>query len=63
MYCEQTSHHPPISRWEVKDSQGRFEYTGDGSWTAHIRANTAKGHQEGLNRVHFTADNSEVGGR
>lgn len=57
VYCEQISHHPPISSWQVLEPSGKFMFYGNGNWTAGIKGNYVKGRQTGVNCVQF-ADGS-----
>ena len=60
VYCEQVSHHPPISCWEVVDPNKRFVFTGTGHITATTRANSVRAQQKGDSNVHFYEDGSCV---
>ena len=40
VFCEQVSHHPPVSCWEVVDPKKRINFTGTGHITATTRANS-----------------------
>eukprot|EP00197_Chlamydomonas_leiostraca_P011325 CAMPEP_0202866844 /NCGR_PEP_ID=MMETSP1391-20130828/8390_1 /ASSEMBLY_ACC=CAM_ASM_000867 /TAXON_ID=1034604 /ORGANISM="Chlamydomonas leiostraca, Strain SAG 11-49" /LENGTH=389 /DNA_ID=CAMNT_0049546831 /DNA_START=100 /DNA_END=1269 /DNA_ORIENTATION=+ len=59
VYCEQISHHPPISSWQMMDPSGKFMFFGNGNWTAGIKGNHVKGRQTGINCVQF-ADGSTI---
>ncbi|KAG1669308.1 hypothetical protein FOA52_014869 [Chlamydomonas sp. UWO 241] len=59
VYCEQISHHPPVSSWQVVDPKGRFMFYGNGNWVAGIKGNAVKGRQSGINCVTF-ADGSKI---
>lgn len=59
LFCEQISHHPPISSWQMMDPDGKFMFYGNGNWTAGIKGNHVKGRQTGKNCVQF-ADGSTI---
>lgn len=50
VYCEQISHHPPVSSWQMVDPAGRFVFSGNGNWVAGIKGNSVRGRQTGINR-------------
>jgi len=53
IFCEQVSHHPPISNWEVIGPNESFHFYGSGELTASFRGNSIKGHQQGVHYVDF----------
>jgi hypothetical protein len=53
IYCEQTTHHPPASNWQVIGPNNLYHYHGRGLCSASARGNTLKGYQHGLNVVEF----------
>ncbi|EFA85771.1 oxysterol binding family protein [Heterostelium album PN500] len=53
VFCEQTSHHPPISNWQVQDKDNRYHYYGYGVWSASCRGNIVKGYQKGTHTIEF----------
>jgi len=53
MFCEQSSHHPPISNWEVVGADNAYHFYGSGEWAASFRGNSICGHQMGLHYVEF----------
>jgi len=59
VFCEQSTHHPPASNWEVIDKNHTFHFWGYGIWSASCRGNTIKGTQKGPNNIDF-ADGSRV---
>ncbi|KAL6750754.1 hypothetical protein V8C86DRAFT_2799239 [Haematococcus lacustris] len=59
VFCEQISHHPPISSWQVLEPSGKFVFHGNGNWVAGIKGNHVKGRQTGDNVVTF-ADGSSI---
>jgi len=59
IFCEQTTHHPPASNWEVTPADGSYKFTGHCTWGAQTRANTIKGSQKGPCHVDF-ADGSRI---
>ncbi|QDZ19762.1 oxysterol-binding protein [Chloropicon primus] len=60
VYCEQVSHHPPVSCWEVVDPKERFRFTGTGHITATTRANSVRACQKGDSSVFFRSDGATV---
>eukprot|EP00198_Chlamydomonas_reinhardtii_P005127 XP_001694463.1 predicted protein [Chlamydomonas reinhardtii] len=60
VYCEQISHHPPISSWQVYEPEGKFVFFGNGNWVAGIKGNSVKGRQTGTNCVTFASDGASV---
>ncbi|PNH08715.1 Oxysterol-binding protein 9, partial [Tetrabaena socialis] len=60
VYCEQISHHPPISSWEVFEPSGKFVFFGNGNWVAGIKGNSVKGRQTGTNCVRFASDGASI---
>jgi len=59
IFCEQTTHHPPSSNWEVIPSDNSYKFWGNCTWSASSRANTIKGSQRGPCHIDF-ADGSRV---
>lgn len=60
VFCEQTSHHPPVSHFQIfgpKDAP--FEYSGLSNYVANIRGNSVKGQQLGQHTAKFS-DGSKV---
>jgi len=53
VYCEQTSHHPPITSWQVFGPEGLYHMYGYGELTASLRGNSARGQQEGTTVIDF----------
>eukprot|EP01132_Coremiostelium_polycephalum_P003275 gene3275-4102_t len=53
VYSEQTSHHPPISHWQVVGKDEKFHYHGHGIWSAGCRGNVVKGYQKGPHYIDF----------
>lgn len=62
VFCEQLSHHPPISCWDVIDPHKRFRFTGFGHITATTRTNSVKAQQKGDSSVYFYEDGATVCG-
>ncbi|KAG2496088.1 hypothetical protein HYH03_005691 [Edaphochlamys debaryana] len=60
VFCEQISHHPPISSWEVYEPSAKFVFTGNGNWVAGIKGNSVKGRQTGRNVVRFASDGASI---
>ncbi|KAF2074806.1 hypothetical protein CYY_003909, partial [Polysphondylium violaceum] len=52
-FCEQTSHHPPISHWEVVDQENRFKFYGYANFSARCLGNVVKGNQKGPLTIEF----------
>eukprot|EP00698_Gefionella_okellyi_P007410 TRINITY_DN1806_c0_g1_i2.p1 TRINITY_DN1806_c0_g1~~TRINITY_DN1806_c0_g1_i2.p1 ORF type:complete len:413 (-),score=77.45 TRINITY_DN1806_c0_g1_i2:891-2075(-) len=53
VYCEQVSHHPMVSAWELVEPNGLFHLSGHGQWIGSFRGNSVKGHQLGDITVRF----------
>lgn len=53
IFCEQISHHPPISSWQVTGPKNIYHFYGHGQTAASARGNSLKGYQTGLNCVEF----------
>lgn len=53
IFCEQSSHHPPVTNWQLFGPNNEFQVYGYGEWTAGFRGNTVIGHQKGPNYVSF----------
>jgi len=43
IYCEQSSHHPPVTNWQVFGPKKEYQVFGYGEWTAGFRGNTVIG--------------------
>jgi len=50
---EQSSHHPPISNWQVFGPNNLYHFYGYGEWQASFRGNSVKGRQEGTTIIDF----------
>eukprot|EP00762_Andalucia_godoyi_P003665 ANDGO_00721.mRNA.1 Oxysterol-binding protein 9 len=60
VYAEQTSHHPPVSHFEVYGPKtAPFVFSGCAGWSAAVRGNSVKGQQTGVQTVKF-ADGTEI---
>jgi hypothetical protein len=59
IFCEQTTHHPPASNWQVVGPGNIYHYHGRGVGSASARGNTLKGYQIGQNVVDF-ADGTRI---
>jgi len=57
--CEQTTHHPPASNWELVPPDGSYHYWGSGIWSASCRGNTIRGYQKGPHNIDF-ADGGKI---
>jgi len=53
VYCEQSSHHPPITNWEVIGPDNLYHFYGHGELTASFRGNSVRGRQLGAHIVEF----------
>jgi len=53
LFCEQSSHHPPVTCWQVIGPDNLYHFYGFGEWTASFRGNAVKGHQKGLHIIDF----------
>lgn len=60
VFCEQISHHPPISSWQVYGPDGKFVFYGNGNWVAGIKGNAVKGRQTGVNCVQFADNGTKI---
>lgn len=60
VFAEQTSHHPPVSSWQVLDKRGKWQFYGNASWQASARGNAIRGQQAGRNAVWFARDGATV---
>eukprot|EP01100_Stratorugosa_tubuloviscum_P008315 TRINITY_DN345_c4_g1_i1.p1 TRINITY_DN345_c4_g1~~TRINITY_DN345_c4_g1_i1.p1 ORF type:complete len:361 (-),score=190.07 TRINITY_DN345_c4_g1_i1:115-1197(-) len=53
VFSEQSSHHPPITNWQVVGPAKSYHFYGFGEWAASFRGNSVKGHQKGIHVVEF----------
>jgi len=53
VYTEQSSHHPPVTNWQVIGPDGLYHFYGYGEWTAAFRGNSVRGHQKGPHFLEF----------
>lgn len=53
VYCEQVSHHPPVSAFQLFGSCGRWKFYGHHEYVATFRPNGLIGGQHGPNTVEF----------
>eukprot|EP01095_Lingulamoeba_sp_RSL-Kostka_P001905 TRINITY_DN126_c0_g2_i1.p1 TRINITY_DN126_c0_g2~~TRINITY_DN126_c0_g2_i1.p1 ORF type:complete len:358 (-),score=174.12 TRINITY_DN126_c0_g2_i1:256-1329(-) len=53
IFCEQSTHHPPITNWEVVGPENCYKLYGYGELMASIRGNSVKGKQAGPHFVEF----------
>jgi hypothetical protein len=60
VFCEQVSHHPPVTNWEVVGPGGVYHFSGSGELSASFRANSVKGHQEGIHCIDFPTDGGRI---
>jgi len=56
VYCEQSSHHPPASNFQVLPPDDAYRLYGFGIFSAHWKGNVIHGLQKGPNLVEFPAD-------
>lgn len=54
IYCEQSSHHPPVSNWLVYGPNNTWKFYGFGEWAASFRGNSISGRQQGPHIVEFS---------
>jgi len=59
IFCEQTTHHPPGSNWQMVGPSNLWHFYGRGLVSASARGNTLKASQYGLNCVEF-ADGTKI---
>jgi len=43
VFTEQSSHHPPVTNWQIFGPDGLYHFYGYGEWTASFRGNSVKG--------------------
>jgi hypothetical protein len=60
VYCEQSSHHPPASNFQVLPPDSAFRLYGYGIFSAHWKGNVIHGLQKGPNLVEFPADGTVI---
>lgn len=60
IFCEQTSHHPPISNWELVGPGNMYTFYGSGELLASFRGNSIKGHQNGKHYIDFAMDGGRI---
>jgi len=60
IYTEQTSHHPPITAWQVIGPDNCYQLTGYGEWLAAFNGNKVTGSQRGRFVVDFPALRQQV---
>ena len=60
IFVEHISHHPPISAFQIENSDGLFTMDGSYEYTARVTdlGNSGYGRQVGSNRVKFTDGSS-----
>jgi len=44
VFCEQVSHHPPVSAFELVGPNRSWHFYGRGAWVASFRGNSVKGY-------------------
>ncbi len=59
IFCEQASHHPPVTCWMMIGPNESWRYYGYGEWSASFWGNSVKGHQYGPNFITFP-DGTEI---
>lgn len=52
--CEQTSHHPPVTSWQVHGPQGAYHFYGFGEWSAHFSVNSVTGYAHRPSMLTYT---------
>jgi hypothetical protein len=60
VYCEQSSHHPPASNFQVLPPDDAYRLYGFGIFSAHWKGNVIHGLQKGPNLVEFPADGTII---
>jgi len=53
LFCEQSSHHPPVTNWEMIGPEECYHFYGSGEWVASFRGNSIKGQQLGDQIIDF----------
>lgn len=59
IFCEQTSHHPPITAWLLIGPNNSWRLSGSGEWVAAFRGNSIKAGQKGTLLLTF-ADGGKI---
>jgi hypothetical protein len=60
IFCEQTSHHPPVSAWQVIGPDGAYTFDGFHEYIAVAGGNSAGGYTKGRQTIHFPQHNSSI---
>ena len=60
IFCEQVSHHPPITNWELIGPQNMYSFYGSGELSAAFRGNSIRGHQAGTHYIDFHLDGGRI---
>lgn len=53
IYCEHTSHHPPVSNFHLQPADGSWEFWGYYEYTGSMAANSIKQSLRGPNYIKF----------
>ncbi|KAJ3424521.1 oxysterol-binding protein [Anaeramoeba flamelloides] len=53
VFCEQTSHHPPVSSFQLLGPNNKYMYCGYGNWSASFRGNSIHVSQKGKYQLDF----------
>jgi len=54
IFCEQSSHHPPVTAWQVFGPGDCYHFYGYGEWAAHFSVNSVTGQQKGPHVIEFS---------
>ena len=54
IHNEQTSHHPPVSSWEVIPPSQKWKFHGTAKWSGYFAGNQVQGGQLGMNYLTFS---------
>jgi len=59
IFCEQVSHHPPVTAWQVFGPGNSYKFYGYGEWVASFSVNAVSGQQKGRHVIEFQ-DGSKI---
>lgn len=54
IYCEHTSHHPPVSNFYMHPKEKEYEFWGFYEFTANMSSNSMRAGQKGPNNIRFS---------
>lgn len=53
VYCEHTSHHPPVSNFHLQPDNGSYDFWGHYEFIGSMSANSLKSGVRGPNNIRF----------